>query len=427
MKTAAHHPPATAVGIGFASGSSTTTIGKIQGGLQMKLHGFSRLVAMIIVGSFPLYVMAAEPTSGTVTGQDDATWAGGPFFASTPTTTFDLVKQVQCDAGDPACDNFRVTVSSNGVKQVLIAIAPASGFETDDYDLHVYNDQNVRIATDASGDGFESVVIENDGSSAFYDVRVHPWLVGPGSSYSGVAQAVRRQPVDIVRECFELVPEEVAVPVVDSGQTIELSVMLLLDGTDAAVAQQMMTKAAESYKPLNIDLVLAKTKAVSYTTSISDELIEAGKATVGGVPPKGIDVVGVFTTKGMQSATGGAGTVVGQADCIGGIRWDDTSFFVVSDIRASEDPQTGTTGTLNSLGVNPNVDATAEVFAHEIGHLVGAHHHYANCVEGNLTSAGPNDLSPCTLMFPAVNFSSLNFAALEAAVVRGHTVEWAAP
>ena len=185
--------------------------------------------------------------------------------------------------------------------------------------------------------------------------------------------------------------------------------------------------AAESYRPLNINLVLKGMKTVTYDTLVSDQLIASAKATMGGKPPKGIDVVGVFTTKEMQAATGGAGTVVGQADCIGGIRWDDTSFFVVSDIRNIENPTTGETGTLNSMGLNPNVDATAEVMAHEIGHLMGAHHHYANCVEGNLTSAGPSDVSPCTLMFPAVNFSSLNFAALEGSTVRGHAVNHAMP
>ena len=79
------------------------------------------------------------------------------------------------------------------------------------------------------------------------------------------------------------------------------------------------------------------------------------------------------------------------------------------------------------MGLNPNVDATAEVMAHEMGHLMGAHHHYSNCVEGNLTSAGPSDVSPCTLMFPAVNFASLNFAALEGSTVRGHAVQHASP
>ena len=393
----------------------------------MKCSLFTRLVLLVTLTVFALSAAAATPDSGTVTGKDDAAWNGGPFYVSNPSTTFDLTKQTSCDVGQPACDSYRLTIDGNNVKQVLIAIAPAAGYEHDDYDLHVYDDTGVRIATDASSDGYESVVIDNTGTSAYYDVRVQPWLVAAGSSYTGVAQAVRGEPVDVVRECLELVPENVSVPVLDEGQRVELSVMLLLDGTDATVAEQLMARAAESYRPLNIDLVLAKTKAVSYTTTISDQLIDAGKATVGGKPPKGIDLVGVFTTKKMQSATGGAGTVVGQADCIGGVRWDDTSFFVVSDIRHIEDPSTGTTGTLNSMGFNPNVDATAEVFAHEIGHLMGAHHHYANCLEGNLTSAGATDLSPCTLMFPMVNFASLNFAALEGATVRGHAVEHASP
>lgn len=391
----------------------------------MKLR-LSSLGFLVVLSLFAFSAFAANPANGNIAGQkDEAVWNGGPFYASNPATTAGAVKQVPCDVGQPACDSYRLTADSS-VKQIAIMIAPAQGFETDDYDLFVYNDQGVQIANNADGDGFESVIVDNAGS-AYFDVRVQPWLINPGSSYSGVAQPTRKQPVDIVRECLELVPENVAVPVVDSGQPVELSVLLLLDGTDAAVAQQIMARAAESYRPLNINLVLKGTKTVAYTTTISDQLIEAAKATVGGTTPKGVDIVGVFTNKDMQAATGGAGTVVGQADCIGGIRWDDTSFFVASDIRDIENPSTGTTGTLNSLGLNPNVDASAEVFAHEIGHLMGAHHHYSNCVEGNLTSAGPSDVSPCTLMFPAVNFASLNFAALEASTVRGHAVNHATP
>lgn len=392
----------------------------------MKLRSLSVVVlALVAVLTFPTF--AASPASGSLDGQkSEAVWNGGPFYAPNPATTAGAVKQVPCDLGQPSCDSYRLTVAS-GVKQVLIAIAPAAGFESDDYDLYVYNDKGVQIANDADGDGFESTVIENDGTSAYYDVRVQPYIINPGSSYSGVAQPTRKQPVDTVRECMELVPENVALPVTDSGQAVELSVLLLLDGTDAAVAQQVMTRAAESYRPLNINLVLKGTKSVAYSTLVSDQIIAEAKNSVGGKPPKGIDLVGVFTTKEMQAATGGAGTVVGQADCIGGIRWDDTSFFVVSDIRDIENPTTGQTGTLNSMGLNPNVDATAEVMAHEIGHLMGAHHHYSNCVEGNLTSAGPSDVSPCTLMFPAVNFASLNFAALEGSTVRGHAVQHAAP
>ena len=391
------------------------------------MSNFLRVAILTIVTLAALSALAANPANGTLGGnKEEAVWNGGPFYVSNPATTAGAVKQVPCDLGQPACDSYRLTVDSK-VKQVLIAIAPAQGFEADDYDLYVYDDKGVQIATDADADGYESTIIDNSGS-AYFDVRVQPYTVGVGSSYSGVAQPTRKQPVDTVRECLEAVPENVSiVNILDSGQPVELSVLLLLDGTSAAVAQQLMARAAESYKPLNINLVLKGTKTVAYDTTVSDQIIANAKTTVGGKPPKGIDLVGVFTNKEMQAATGGAGTVVGQADCIGGIRWDDTSFFVVSDIRDIENPTTGQTGTLNSMGLNPNVDATAEVFAHEIGHLMGAHHHYANCTEGLLSSAGPSDVSPCTLMFPAVNFASLNFAALEGATVRGHAVNHATP
>ena len=364
-------------------------------------------------------VRAVEPAGGTVSGSnDEATWTG-TFYAPNPAAC--------ATSSDPLCDHFRLTIDGGSIRRVLVAISPEPGFEADDYDLYVYDDQGGLVASQADGDGNESVVIENTGSS-FYEVRVQPYVITPGSTYRGVAMKTREQAVDADgADCLEAVPSDVGLPgLTDAGQSIELSVMLLLDGTDAAVAGQLMARAAESYAPLGINLVLKKTKTVSYTSLVSEDLIAAAKATVGGVPPRGIDLVGVFTTKEMQSIAGGA-TVVGQADCIGGVRFDQHSFFVVSDIRSIEDPQTGTTGTLSSLGLNPNVDATAEVLAHEMGHLMGAQHHYANCVEGNLSSAGPNDLSPCTLMFNAVNFSSLNFGLLSGAVVRGHAVGYAAP
>jgi hypothetical protein len=361
--------------------------------------------------------LAAEPSGGTLSGSnDEATWSG-TFLAPNPV--------VCATSSDPLCDHFRLTIDGPSIRRVLVALAPAEGFEADDYDLFVYDDQGALVASQADEDGYESVVIENTGA-AFYEVRVQPFVVAAGSTYRGVAMPTREQAVDADdADCLEAVPAQIGL--LDDGRTIELSVILLLDGTDATVAAQQMARAAESYRPLGVNLVLKKTKVVSYTSTVSSDLIAAAKATVGGVPPRGIDLVGVFTNKTMQSTAGGGATVVGQADCIGGVRFDSHSFFVVSDIRDIEDPQTGTTGTLNELGLNPNVDATAEVMAHEMGHLMGAHHHYANCVEGNLSSAGPNDLSPCTLMFNAVNFASLNFGVLSGGVVRGHAVEYAAP
>lgn len=377
-----------------------------------------RVLFLAMALSFGAVALAAEPSGGAIGNpNDEAAWSG----------TFLLPNPAACPTSlDPGCDHFTFTVEGNSIRRILIAIAPDTGFEADDYDLFVYDDQGALVASQADGDGYEAVVIEN-GPAAFYEVRVQPFLVSPGSTYRGVAMPTREQATDAPEDCLEAVPEKVGLSgITDAGQTVELSVMLLLDGTDAGSAAQLMARAAESYRPLGINLVLRRTRNVSFTSTLSGDLIAAAKATVGGAPPAGIDLVGVFTSKTMQSIAGGA-TVVGQADCIGGVRFDQHSFFVVSDIRSIEDPATGTTGTLNALGLNPNVDATAEVFAHEMGHLMGAHHHYANCVEGNLSSVSPDDVSPCTLMFNAVNFASLNFETLSGAVVRGHAVEYAAP
>ena len=51
---------------------------------------------------------------------------------------------------------------------------------------------------------------------------------------------------------------------------------------------------------------------------------------------------------------------------------------------------------------------------------MGAHHHYAKCVEGLTTEGEPRELSPCTLMFNAVDLSSFNFSQVNSTVVRGH-------
>lgn len=377
-------------------------------------------VAAFCVTLLAVPVFAATPSGGSLDStKETVSWTGAPAVSNRVACTSSL---------DPTCDHYTLTINAPSIKKVFVGISPAEGFEADDYDLFVYDDKGVLVAADASPDGFESLAFEHNGSS-FYEVRVQPWQVASGSSYRGVATRTTEQPFDNPpQDCDEFVPENVNVPVLDSGQKIELSVHLLLDGTDEARAREIMARAAESYRPLGIELALKRLETIAVSTTISDEIIQAAKDHVGGSTPKNIDLVGVFTNKVMQSIGGGL-RVVGQADCIGGIRWDNRSFFVVSDTKATETPSgTSASGIVYSTtGLNMNVDATAETMAHEIGHLMGAHHHYANCVEGNLHSGAQNDLSPCTLMFNAVNGASLNFSTLSGNVVRGHAVNHAQP
>lgn len=359
---------------------------------------------------------AAAPDQGTLANKnDEVTWSGGPMYAVNP---------AQCvGPQDPTCDHFRLYVDNEKkLKRVLVAIAPDEGFEADDYDLFVYDVQGNLLSSSTDPDGYESVVFEPNGS-VYYEVRVQPWLTTPGSTYSGVAMPTREQPIDAeTEECLEATPATLNI---DTSTGVDLNVMVLLDGTDRGWAEEVMARAADAYRPLGIDLNAVKYRRVSLSSVTSGDLITESKGVVGGTRPNGVDLVCTFTDKAMQANNGGATTVVGQADCIGGVRYDNRAFCVVSDIQASEDPQgDSVTGTLNSMGFNPNVDATAEVMAHEIGHLMGGHHHYANCIEGNTSNVGVADLSPCTLMFNAVNFASINFGTLNGTVVRGHAVDY---
>ena len=188
---------------------------------------------------------------------------------------------------------------------------------------------------------------------------------------------------------------------------------VLVDGPSLARAQEVMATAARSYAPLNVDLSADSYETVNFSGNDAQGLIDQAKARFGGTRPTGSDLVFVFTDKDIQA--GGNTAVAGLADCIGGVRFDHHAFAVGEDFGPGEqsDP-------LQRNG-------TAKVLSHELGHLMGAHHHYANCVEGNLSEVGEPEVSPCTLMFNAVNLASLNFATLSGAVVRGHANEFAAP
>jgi hypothetical protein len=103
--------------------------------------------------------------------------------------------------------------------------------------------------------------------------------------------------------------------------------------------------------------------------------------------------------------------VAGLADCIGGVAFPSRA-FAVGEVLDPDGVDLG----IAVLSAN----LTAKVFAHEVGHLMGGHHHYANCAEG--IASDPNEVgTPCTLMFNDVGFSSLAFSTVNTLVVRGHS------
>ncbi|HEX6899796.1 MAG TPA: zinc-dependent metalloprotease family protein [Thermoanaerobaculia bacterium] len=356
---------------------------------------------------------AAQPNSGTVAPPNiSAQWTGGPYTVGVPSP-------VGCvSPSNPACDAFSLTVNlpSSGYR---FSVAIQGEIEGDDYDLYVYYPDGTEAGNSATSGGTETVVIEHTHAHGTgpYQVRVLPWSVTSGSTYQGVARSTSLnaiEPEDPVA-CLEPIPVSLGIPVADLGQTVSLDVAVLLDGVSVAEADTIMDRAALSYAPIGVDLNVVSYTPVVFSGTEGDALIQQAKSHFGGRRPTGADLVYVLSSKDLT--TDGDTSLAGLADCIGGVRFPNRAFAVGEAVGIEE-------AVLGPFRLN--VDAHPEVAAHELGHLMGVHHHYANCVEGNL-QGDLDDLSPCTLMFNFVDFQSLNFSLLEGAVARGHAVQHASP
>lgn len=208
-----------------------------------------------------------------------------------------------------------------------------------------------------------------------------------GLALAATAQAA---PIDLpdIPQCTELAPGAISV----DSTPVTLRLRVLLDGVSAGEAAQTLATAMGSYAPLNIGFDASYASA-SFGSVEGLALIEEAKQFYGGTRPPGIDLVYVITNKNLTTGlTGDA--LVGQADCIGGVAYADQGFAV------------GEAG----------ADFGAKTMAHELGHLLGGQHQYANCVEA-LAKGGDN---LCTLMFNDVGFAALPFSTLNGVVVRGH-------
>lgn len=241
--------------------------------------------------------------------------------------------------------------------------------------------------------------------------RVGVGVVLVMSVLSGVtAGSASAAPIELAQlpQCTEAVPAAISLDTLPTN----VEVRVLLDGVSTARGAQVFQTAQASYAPLGITLV-PSFQSVSFGGSTAEGIIAQEKALFGGARPAGTDVVYTLTNKDVS------GAVAGLADCIGGVAFPANAFAMGENFTPDE-------GTLLGLGVGAaNRNLTAKVAAHEIGHLLGAHHHYGNCVEG-LGDIG-SELSPCTLMFNDVGLASLNFGALNSIVVRGHAQVYARP
>lgn len=230
---------------------------------------------------------------------------------------------------------------------------------------------------------------------------------------------------DPEHDCLEPVPESAGVSgVSDEGQTVKLEVLVLLDRVPKARARAVMERLGETYAPLDVEVVVTAYRRISVPgdrprpggkrpAAEDHALFAAMKKAVGGERPEGSDAVHLLTSKDAYYMNGGepAYGLAGVADCIGGIRYDDHAFSFSEGIGEYDELRD---------------DMAGIIAAHEIGHVMGAHHHYGNCGEGSPFMQ--QSATPCTVMFPAfIALNAGNFGTLEGAVVRGHAVDFASP
>lgn len=186
--------------------------------------------------------------------------------------------------------------------------------------------------------------------------------------------------------------------------------------------RERLVVGQQSYDALDIDLVLDRFALLApereTRTDNAQEIIDLAKAQYGGQRPAGVDVVSVVTDLDIQ-LPGIGKAVAGLADCIGGVALPDRA-FAVSETEVIVDDEGIPLGPITFYK-----DLTAKIVAHEIGHLMGGHHHYQECGTPAPVAVSRGELGPCTLMTNAVDFQTTPFSTLNGVVVRGHAEKWA--
>ena len=246
-------------------------------------------------------------------------------------------------------------------------------------------------------------------------------LAGPADAVSQTRAEARlgSSPVafDRASDCDDLAPpQKVSAGHVIGDDIIQFDVYVLLDRVPKARGEAVFETVRDIYSEIDIDLryVFERVDLDAGEEPGTQHLINLSRQYLGGVVPEGADAVYTLTAREFV----GAG--VGQASCVGGIEFPDEAFAVGRDYGLNESDE----GELASSGLSTLRNGSARVAAHEIGHLLGAHHHYATCTEPEGLIEGHS--SPCSLMTPHLRLTTPHFGPFEGAVARGYAEEYLA-
>jgi hypothetical protein len=359
---------------------------------------------------------AASPQGGTVDATTTSTsWSGGPFAAINPTVDTDCAVEQA-----PFCDTFELTVGTLSTTHADVVVSVSADDSQDILSVDVYDSDGNVVASSSTFASTQNVTMLAPAPGT-YDVRTELALGTPGvSTYRATATATDADaPIDLEQDCF--VEDQSVVFDLDTGQWVDLDVLVLLDGVDESYARSFFTHVARAYEGLKVRVVptfqVADPPFVG--DSSADIIDQARRRFPQGKVPAEYDIVEVLTSKDIQAL--GQYAVAGQADCLGGLAYDERS-YEVSEANFGDFPQEG-------IAIGPATYGAyfaAKITAHEMGHLLGGQHHYANCVEGNDPDEElDGDTSPCTLMFNSADLVSLQFGTVNGRIARGYAFRYA--
>ena len=183
---------------------------------------------------------ASNPTSGSISAESPSTsWTGGPFLALNPTADTDCIVPEA-----PYCDVYRLEVASlpDGGPDVAVTIDMDN--DADIINVAVFDEAGNNVA-DAGSLGSTQIVVVQDAQPGTYSVRVELMLGVPTTAtYRGSAVATDGgQPVDLEQGCLNEETQVVLEP--DDGRTVDLDVLVLLDGVDQGFAESFFVDVAK--------------------------------------------------------------------------------------------------------------------------------------------------------------------------------------
>lgn len=361
-----------------------------------------RLRSAAMVVAFAALVLPAPEGSASSALQlssrhPSVTWKGtlgwAPLHCGNPNAGCDQ-RDIVVDAPRGAWITVSISVESANVRVTSGGEYVGSGGQS--FDANPDNTTTASTTFQQLRTGRVSYHVEVGSTTAFPEVATP--VGGNNNSYTGQARLAGRA-FDRAGDCGVTSGLE-HVRDADPGDLLRLSVLLVAAPADVAeVRRDLVPGLIDTYDRIGVRLrVAVRAFPLRQTDRYPYEQV---RQAYGGVRPAGFDVVHVLT----DDFAGGI------AACIGGIAYPEKAF-------ANGSIHYSVAGVLPV----PQVVRGASVAAHEIGHLLGAQHQQANCVEAlpQLAQRPAKDgsVGPCTVMSPAAVQISETFSTPERATIR---------